>query len=274
VTAANSADGIQWTELGKLRRVRLLATGEGAPVIVLSGLEGSGESCLHLVLPVVLPAGAPARGRVILVDYAAEHHRTLSELVATVSELLNRALPTGTAVTLWGQSFGNLLAALVAQQGGMVVRRAVLVSPFTGLPQVRVAVAGAALAVAWRPLYRATAEPVSRFVFGPAPPGTGRPFFEAVARAAPADVRRREGWLSGADLANAFLALAAPTGVWLGERDRLIDLPRQLAFFTAVTRHAGDRLTVIPGSGHVVLPPAAVTYARATLAEWLDDTAS
>jgi pimeloyl-ACP methyl ester carboxylesterase len=270
LAAASEAYRVRWTERCQLRRVRLLAAGQGPPIVVLPGLEGSGESCLHLVLPVVFPAGAPSRGRVILVDYAAERHRTLGELVATICELLRRTLSADTEITFWGQSFGNLLVALVAQQGGMPTGRTVLVSPFTGLPQVRVVAARASLAVAWRPIYRATAQPVSRLIFGPAPRGTGGPFFRAIEEAGPADARRRVGWLSGSDFSNAFLALSAPTGVWLGEQDRLVDLPRQLAFFAALTREPGSQLTVIPGSGHVVLPPDSVNYARIAVAEWLD----
>jgi uncharacterized protein (AIM24 family) len=57
--------------------------------------------------------------------------------------------------------------------------------------------------------------------------------------------------------------------VWLGERDRLVDLPRQLAFFGALTRGPGSQLQVIGGSGHVVLPPVSVRYARETIADWL-----
>jgi pimeloyl-ACP methyl ester carboxylesterase len=268
--AASDAAGVQWTELRQLRGVRLLSAGQGAPVVVLPGLEGSGESCLHLVLPVIFPAGAPSRGRVFLVDYAAERHRTLGELTATIRELLRGTLPADAQVTFWGQSFGNLLVALVVQQGGTTAVRTVLVSPFTGLPQVRVVVARASLAVAWRPLYLATAQPVSRFIFGPAPRGTGGPFFRAIAQAEPADVRRRMSWLAGADFSTAFLALPGPTGVWIGEQDRLVDLPRQLAFFSAMTREPGSQLTAIPGSGHVVLPPDSVSFARATVAEWLD----
>ena len=268
--SADDTGRVRWTELSQLRGVRLVTTGQGPPIVVLSGLEGSGESCLHLVLPVVVPAGAPPRGRVILVNYAAERHRTLGELVAPIGELLGHAFPADATVTLWGQSFGNLLVALTAQQLGMRVLRTMMVSPFTGLPQIRVAAGRASLAVAWRPLYRATAQSASRLIFGPAPRGSGRPFFRAIAHAAPADVHRRMGWLSRADFANAFLALRAPTAVWLGERDRLVDLPRQLAFFTAVTRDPDSQLVVIPGSGHVVLPPGAVSYARATLTDWLD----
>lgn len=127
----------------------------------------------------------------------------------------------------------------------------------------------AALTLAWRPLYRATTPAVGRCVFGPAPRGTGGPFFSAIAAAAPGDMRRRAGWLAHADFASAFLTLPGPLGVWLGERDRLIDLPRQLAFFGALTRGPGSQLQVIGGSGHVVLPPVSVRYARETIADWL-----
>jgi len=115
-----------WADLARRRGVRLRARGAGPPVVVFPGLEGSGESCLHLVLPVAAAAGGAPHGRVILVDYAAERHRVLGELVSTVSELLGEVLSTGQAVTIWGQSFGNLLGALVAQRGGLPVRRAIL----------------------------------------------------------------------------------------------------------------------------------------------------
>jgi pimeloyl-ACP methyl ester carboxylesterase len=237
--------------------------------VVFPGLEGSGESCLHLVLPVVVPAGRDPHGRVILVDYAAERHRLLGELVSTVGELLDVVLQAGREVTFWGQSFGNLLAALVAQRGGPQVARGIMVSPFTGLPWVRVVAGQAALALAWRPLYRAVTPDIGRYIFGPAPEGSGGPFFRAIDTAAPSDMRRRVGWLAGGDYASAFLAMPCPLGVWLGDRDRLIDLPRQLAFFAALTREPGSQLLVIGGSGHVVLPPDSVRYTRATIAAWL-----
>ena len=258
-----------WDELARSRGVRLRARGEGPPVVVFPGLEGSGESCLHLVLPVLVPADGDPRGRVILVDYAAERHRVLGDLVSTVGELLERVLEAGLEVTFWGQSFGNLLAALVAQRGGLTVRRNILVSPFTGLPRARVVAGQVALGLAWRPLYRAVTPDIGRIVFGPAPRGSGGPFFRAIDAAAPADMRRRVGWLAAADFASAFLALPCSLGVWLGDRDRLIDLPRQLAFFAALTRDPGSQLLVIGGSGHVVLPPESVSYARATIADWL-----
>lgn len=260
---------LDWAELARSRGVQLLARGEGPPVVVFPGLEGSGESCLHLVLPVLVPAHRAPHGRVILVDYAAERHRSLGELVSTVGELLDAVLNDGQAVTFWGQSFGNLLGALVAQRLGLPVRRNILVSPFTGLPQARVAAGRAVLALAWRPLYRAVTPAVGRLVFGPAPNGSGGPFFGAIASAAPSDMRRRIGWLARADFANAFLTQPGSLGVWLGERDRLVDLPRQLAFFTALTRAPDSQLLVIPGSGHVVLPPDSVRYTRATIADWL-----
>jgi fermentation-respiration switch protein FrsA (DUF1100 family) len=258
-----------WTVLAESGGVRLRAAGAGRPVVVFPGMEGSGESCLHLVEPVVLPAGAEPGGRVLLVDYAGERHRLLGELVDTVGTLLRAALPAGEPVTLWGQSFGNLLLALTVPALAPSQRRLVLVSPFTGLPASRVRAARASLAVAWPPLYRASSAPISRAVFGPAPAGTGEPFFRVLASAPPGVVRRRVGWLAGADHAAAFLALSDPMGVWLGERDRLVDLPRQLAFFTALARPPRHRLTVLGGSGHVVLPPPAVDQARDTITDWL-----
>ncbi|WP_163566656.1 hypothetical protein [Fodinicola feengrottensis] len=132
----------RWTVLARRHGVSLRVCGQGPPVVVIPGMEGSGESCLDVVLPVVrtgirVPveapgglggafAGTPGRspdaetgasgGRVILVDYSAERHRLLGQLVGTIAGLLRQVLPPDEPVVWWGQSFGNLLIALVRQR--------------------------------------------------------------------------------------------------------------------------------------------------------------
>jgi len=58
------------------------------------------------------------------------------------------------------------------------------------------------------------------------------------------------------------------------DRDRLIDLPRQLAFFGALTRRPGDQLTILGGCGHVVLPSQAMDTARAGIRSYLTSPAT
>jgi len=259
---------IGWEELGRAGGVVLRSAGSGSPVVLLPGLEGSGESCLHLAGPVVLGPDAPAQARLLLVDYAGERHRFLGELVDTIAGLLRAHLPEE-PVTWWGQSFGNLLLALVQPQVARPVRTRVLVSPFTGLPPLLLHATRAALSVTPRALYAATTPTVARWIFGPMPTGTGDDFVAAVAGADPADVVRRTGWLARGDCAGAFLSADAPCGIWFGADDRLVDLPRQLAFFSALTSGGRGRTSVLPGCGHVTFPPAAVAQLREEISCWL-----
>ena len=243
--------------------VALRQRGEGAPVFVVPGAEGSGESCLHLALPVL--DGAPGR-RLVLVDYGAEAHPTFDALAETVAGLVAEAADGGPC-RVWAQSFGNLLAVRLA--GRVEAERWALVSPFTRLPAWKAHLGTLSLAVTPRPLYRATSPPLSRWLFGPAGDASGHPFFDALREAPPGDVRRRTAWLRGRDAEPEFAALAGPVHVWLGARDRLIDLDDQRRRFAALAEARPDRhLSMLP-SGHVVLDSAAAEVARAQIAAWI-----
>ncbi len=253
-------------ELGQADGVRLLSSGAGPTVVVFPGMEGSGESCVRLAADVVL-AGR-GEGRLVLVDYSGERHRFLGALIDTIAGLLERHLGRS-PLTWWGQSFGNLLLAGVQPLIAAPVAGTVLVSPFTGLPSGRLRAGRALLALTPQALYSATSPVVSRFLFGPAPRGTGADFFSALSRMRLADLRRRAGWLQGGDLAGYFLSLPGPLGVWFGEEDRLVDRHRQLAFFTALTKGVGGCVNVLDGCGHVLLPTPAVELAAQAIGEYL-----
>jgi pimeloyl-ACP methyl ester carboxylesterase len=257
-------------ELGRAGGVRLLATGSGPTVVVFPGMEGSGESCLQLASDVVLTG--QGEGRLVLVDYSQERHRFLGALVDTVAGLLERHL-NRSPMTLWGQSFGNLLLAGVAPLVATTVRTTVLVSPFTGLPTARLRAARMVLAATPQFVYAATTPAISRMIFGPAPKGTGVSFFSVLCQMRVADLRRRTGWLLAGDLAGMFQSLPGPVGIWFGDNDRLVDLPRQLAFFTTLTRAVGGRVTVLDGCGHVLLPEPVVQVATQDIRDWLTSPA-
>jgi pimeloyl-ACP methyl ester carboxylesterase len=252
--------------LGEADGVRLLATGSGAPVVVFPGMEGSGESCLRLAADVVLAGREP--GRLVLVDYGRERHRFMGALVDTIAGLVEHHLGRS-PITWWGQSFGTLLLGGVAPLIAAPVHKTVLVSPFTGLPPGRLRLARAALSLTPQGLYSATTPAVARAVFGPAPLGSGGEFFTALGRMRVKDLRRRVGWLRAGDLAGVFSSLRGPLGVWFGNSDRLVDLPRQVAFFTALTRAVEGRVTVLDGCGHVLLPASLVEVAARDIRDWL-----
>jgi alpha-beta hydrolase superfamily lysophospholipase len=256
-----------WTLLAEDRGVRVVARGQGRSVVVFSGLEGSGESCLHLVLPTVevAPAGAPAQ-RTLLVDYAAEGHDTLAELVATASRLLT-PIVGGQPCALWCQSFGNILGTSVLLAGGLDVRKIVMVSPFIRLPAWKVsAPVLAAVRLTPGPLYRATSGLIGDWMFGPDGGNRQHPFFASLKALAPATLQRRASWLRGHSFADNFRQLRAPRRAFLGSLDHLVDRDEQRLFFESLA--PGVELEVIEGSGHVVLPPPIIEAARTQLRRW------
>ena len=256
-----------WTLVAEDHGVRIMSRGQGRPVIIFSGLEGSGESCLHLVLPTVeaAPAGAPAQ-RPLLVDYAAENHDSLEDLVATASRLLTQVVG-GQPCALWCQSFGNIFGTSVLHAGGLDVRRMVLVSPFIRLPAWKVSapVLGA-VRLTPGPLYRATSGLIGDWMFGPAGGNDQHPFFASLKALTPATLKRRAAWLRGRSFADNFRRLHAPRRAFLGSKDHLVDRDEQRLFFESLA--PSIRLEMIEGSGHVVLPPAIIEQARTQLKNW------
>jgi pimeloyl-ACP methyl ester carboxylesterase len=227
-------------------------------------MEGNGTSCLHVVRRVWRDLQWHRSVRLVLVDYTEEQHETLPALEATVAGLLRGVVDE--PATVWGQSFGCLLAASVAR--AITTERLVLVSPFTGLPTSR-GVAAGLLPYIPRPLYTATATSVCRWVFGPARGQEGAAFLATLRAAHTSDVARRAGWLQGHDHRSHFEGLLdGHAAVWFGIRDRLIDLPAQLEVFTELTN--GKRSPeLVPYAGHVALPARSVDFLCARVTSWL-----
>jgi pimeloyl-ACP methyl ester carboxylesterase len=251
--------------------VTLRERGAGRPVFVFPGMEGSGESCLELIEP--LCAG-PAFGRVVLVDYAREEHATFDALVETIRALVIAAAQDEPAI-IWGQSFGNLLAATVPAGTPLAVRAYVFVSPFTRLPRLKARLGAFGLALMPALLYRATIKPTGRLLFGPPGDAPDHPFFATMRAARPRDMARRASWLTSTSYAAAFESVTPPAKAWFGERDRLVDRAEQWSFFERLASiYPGFDVATIPGSGHVVLPSVAVRRAQSDIAAWLSSLPS
>lgn len=245
-------------ELRSRNGVTLRQQGKGTPVFVFPGMEGSGESCLHLVVPVV---SGHNEYSIVLVDYSQEQHHTFEALIETIHGLISEMAGNGSCL-FWAQSFGNLLATSVAAKGGISVERFILVSPFTELPPWKIMMGVLPLYITPNVIYQATIKPLGQYVFGPAGDQADHIFFDALKRSTVPTVRRRTNWLSGRNFQDTFTAISVPAHVCLGERDRLVNLPEQRAFFEHLeVRNPLFKVTIIPGSGHVVLPSKVVEKA-------------
>jgi pimeloyl-ACP methyl ester carboxylesterase len=253
--------------------ILLQTWGHGTNLVVFPGLEGSGESCLHLVLPVLsqaLDRGQPFR--LLLVNYAHEKHQTLEAMVHSINRGLAQVLGNDSCI-FWAQSFGNLLATGSALTGSVHVSKFLMVSPFTRLPSLLARLSLASLYVTPTFLYRATIKPMGRYVFGPVGENGNHPFFDSLTRATTPNARRQTRWLVGSDFSNNFESIRVPAKVWLGEKDRLVNIRQQIRFFKDLAaRKPNYHLSLIPTSGHVVLPHQTVEQAREELLEWLLET--
>ncbi len=246
--------------------------GDGETIFVFPGMEGSGESCLHLVAPVIERASsAGQRYRLVLVDYAEEEHARFEDLVTTM-QVLVRDAARGEACIFWGQSFGNLLATGVPEQGGVAAQKFVLVSPFTALPPWRTHIGVISMYFTPTFLYRWTIGLVGKFTFGPVGDQGDHPFFDALRKGTPKGLRRRTGWLRSRTFEGRFNATPAPTKAWLGKRDRLVNLDEQRDFFGGLAESRSDYfLSMADGCGHVFLPSDDVRAVREQLLEWLTE---
>jgi pimeloyl-ACP methyl ester carboxylesterase len=255
------------TTLATHNGVTLRSEGAGTPVFLFPGMEGSGESCLHLARPVV----AAKRMRLVLVDFREEMHSGFDELLDTVAGLVQGAAGTAECL-IWAQSFGNLLAVELARDAKIRARQCVFVSPFTRLPQWKVRIGSSSLAITPQAVYRATIGGIGRYVFGPAGDQKRHVFFEALRDAPVSTVRRRTTWLLNRDAGPVFSAIECPARAWLGSRDRLVDLTDQRGFFRKLAESRSNwKLSMVKESGHVALPANVAAEVRRQVADWIEE---
>lgn len=261
---------VSWNTLYNEDGILLQSSGEGTNLVVFPGLEGSGESCLHLLLPVqerALAENAPFR--LILVNYAHEHHVSLHDLIVSVNKGLKKHFDQDPCI-FFAQSFGNLLATGVLELNQINVKKLLMVSPFTSLPSLLTGISVAAMYVTPTFLYRATIKPMGRYVFGPVGANGNHPFFGSLAKATSSQVKRQTQWLLNAHFDDQYTSINIPVKTWLGEKDRLVDLQSQLFFFkNLASRKTGFTLALVPDCGHVVLPDEAASFMKEDLYNWL-----
>jgi pimeloyl-ACP methyl ester carboxylesterase len=259
-----------WKLEGSRSGVKLWARGEGKPAFLISGLEGSGESSLHLAVPVLR---ALQGRRMYLLDYSGESHPDFSGLVESLHSLMHPLADPSGDNWLWSQSYGNLLAAFVALRRDILFARHVLVSPFTRLPPWKPTLTPPVLRVTPGFLFRLVIKPIAEWQFGPSHRNFSHPFFASLTRLTPSQLRIRTAWIRGLRFENLFEELFADNrtqrAVWLGDSDRLVTIDEQLAFFGSLCKRSGALFDVIPGSGHVVLPASIIPEARERLFRFL-----
>lgn len=259
----------EWQQGPRQDGVTLRHVGEGQPLVIVPGMEGSGESTLHLIAPVIQSLLSESDYQLILLDYSGESHQTLESLVETSYELLTSYL-AGQQALLWGQSYGNILAMMIAARG-LNISRAVLVNPFTVMPAYT-RFGTWLLSVTPGSLYRTIAVPFGRFMFGPPGDRPQHEFFDSLAVTPVADIVRRTRWCIGQDFSAYYSNCYAPLKVWLGAQDRLINFAQQSAFFSLMaSTNEQHHFSIIKGCGHVAIPSSAATELQQEIGAWLSE---
>lgn len=234
--------------------VRLRPFGEAdgrPPLLAIPGLDGS----IGSIEPIVERL---ARSRRVLVaDYTGEHNFTLEELAAEIAAVARDEVDG--EVDLLGQSIGTLIAARVASDGKLPVRRIALVATFTRVRDLALRLTNLMSALTPYPLQRLTAPPMMAYVCGPVGDGRDHPFFAASKRAVFSRTRRRTGWQVGRDFSDLLGGLEQPLLVLLGSDDRFA--PAGDAERVRAAVEPRGRVVTVPGAGHVLLPRRAVEQA-------------
>lgn len=215
------------------------------PLVCVHGLSASSRWWARVVAP------TEGSGQVVLVDLP----RSLKPTDAA-GWLAGRIEELERPVDLAGHSLGALLSVRVAVLWPELVRRLVLISP-PGIRPRR-----SPLAYAW---------PLARTVLQTPPAFLARLTYDGL-RAGPRNLARGGLHVARADIAAELSAVAAPTLLVWGARDRVVPVEEAPAW---LERLHEARLVVIPGAGHVPMvesPRALAEAIRVFRQEGLDET--
>jgi hypothetical protein len=261
---------VAWRTIAERNGVALRESGTGAPLVFVPGMTGGGQATLELCVQVTEQATAAGKPhRLLLVDYTLEEHTTIEALRDTIEALVRPTLGTERCV-LWTESLGCVAAPPPRFDSAFNIRKRVMISAFGGVPQFLLRLGLIGMAISPRSIYRWFMGPMGRWVFGPCGDRPDHIFFDSVAGTPPKVARRRSGWLKGRSFYDLFEATSVPTRLWLGTRDRVVDIKRERAFFTRVAAEVpGFELSVVEGGGHVVTDTALLAHMLAEVTPWV-----
>lgn len=222
---------------------RLHATGTGAPLIYVPGLDGTGLLFYQQVRVL--------RHRHRVFTYRLRDDApTMDGLVADLAHHLDRAVPDGSPVTMVGESFGGALAMSFAIAHPERVRQLVILNSFTRItPRAKLYLAlGAMRLVPWRTMQwvrtltasrlhsaHTHAEEIARFLL--LTRGTTRTGY-----------RNRLRILTQYDIRRELPRLTVPTLYLAATDDHLIPSVREARYM--VERVPNSTLRLLEGHGH------------------------
>ncbi|MDD4975223.1 MAG: alpha/beta hydrolase [Bacteriovorax sp.] len=242
---------LQWKIIASEQGVQLLVCGDGPLLILIPGMEGSGESCIELAEWLIEESVRSGIGlQIILVDYKKEVSNSLDALTTLLEKILQQHLKG--PVIIWSQSFGNVIATRILSRKNIKINKHLLMSPFVKIPKIKLFFGMIIMRWTPRAWYRRFTPGISRWFFGPMP--KVHPFLDVLACEDPKNYCRRISWLFNISLSEQFSYSTFPRAVWIGKDDKLINPIAQINFFKTNQGDAAMEIKVLKNTGHMLFP--------------------
>lgn len=231
------------TELGPHDPARLTVHGDGAPLIYIPGMDGTG-------LLFYRQARLLAHRFRVITFRLRDEARDMATLVADVAAHLDRAVPDGTPAIVVGESFGGALAMRFALSHPTRVRKLVILNSFARItPQIKLyaGIAGLHL-VPWRTMQIVRRLTASRLQSRHTHADEIKRFLMLTAATTRVGYLNRLRILTHYDIRSDLAALRVPTLYLAADQDHLIPSVEQATYMSAQVPHASMR--VLEGYGH------------------------
>ncbi|MGH9410625.1 MAG: alpha/beta fold hydrolase [Vicinamibacterales bacterium] len=239
---------------------RLLVRGEGPPVILVPGLNGTGDLFYRQV--------PPLRRAFRVATYSLRHQADhFDELVADLAQIVEIVAPADRRATIIGESFGGALALSFALAHPDLVESLVILNSFPYFPdqiRLRLAVAGLTMLpsgalsmLRYLAAFRLHSARTSR--------ADVRQFIQLTAHASRVGYRNRLKLLTRFDVRDRLGEIRVPTLFLAAECDHLVPAVEQAREMAA--RVPSSVVRILDGHGHICLIAPGVDLA-AILHEW------
>jgi pimeloyl-ACP methyl ester carboxylesterase len=225
---------------------RLSIQGHGEPVILVSGMDGTGN-LFYRQVPLL------ARSYRVATYALRDTATTMEELVADLARVVEAVAPEARRATIIGESFGGALALSFALARPAQVSRLVIINSFPHfMPQIRLHLARAGLrALPWGAMNLIRRLTASRLHSPHTHRAEIRRFMELTASASRDGYCNRLQVLAGYDVRHRLQDIRVPTLFLASDRDHLVPSVAQAHYMAA--RVPGSTVQILDGHGHICL---------------------
>jgi pimeloyl-ACP methyl ester carboxylesterase len=239
---------------------RLSIQGQGDPVVLVSGMDGTGK-LFYRQVPLL------ARSYRVATYALRDTATTMEELVADLAAVVEAVAPKGGRATIVGESFGGALALSFALARPAQAERLVIINSFPHFtPQGRLRLARVGLrALPWGAMSLIRRLTASRLHSRHTHRAEIRRFMELTDSASRDGYCNRLQVLRGYDVRHRLHEIGVPTLFLASDQDHLVPSVEQARYMAA--RIPGSTIRILDGHGHICLIAPDVDLAR-ILDDW------